>query len=62
MRCDMYYNDYRHRRKAAAVYATLPDSRKPLPCSNCSGHCTAACPYGLQVRDRLIETHDALAA
>ncbi len=60
MRCDMYYNDHRHRLKAATVYATLPDSRKPLPCSSCSGHCTAACPYGLQVRDRLIETHEVL--
>jgi len=61
MRCDMYYNDYRQRRKATAVYATLSDSSKPRPCPNCSGHCTTACPYGLQVRDRLIETHDALA-
>jgi predicted aldo/keto reductase-like oxidoreductase len=61
MRCEMYYTDYRQRRKATAVYSTLRESRKPLPCTDCSGPCTTACPYGLRVKDRLIEAHEVLA-
>ncbi|UCD23855.1 MAG: aldo/keto reductase [Gemmatimonadota bacterium] len=61
MRCHMYYNDYRQRRKATAVYSFLPHSRKPLHCPDCSGPCADACPYGISVRERLIETHEVLA-
>jgi len=60
MRCAMYFEDYGQPGKAIHHYATLADSRKPIPCASCSGHCTAACPYGLQVRDTLLQTHHLL--
>jgi predicted aldo/keto reductase-like oxidoreductase len=60
MRFSMYFEDYGQRRKALDHYAALASARKPLSCKDCSGHCTNACPYGLQVRNRLIETHEVL--
>jgi len=60
MRCNMYFEDYRQRRKALDTYASLTEHRKPLSCTTCSGHCTEACPYGLPVRDRLLRTHELL--
>jgi aryl-alcohol dehydrogenase-like predicted oxidoreductase len=60
MRCAMYFEDYGQPGKAIHHYATLAASRKPLPCASCSGHCTGACPYGLQVRDTLLQTHQRL--
>jgi predicted aldo/keto reductase-like oxidoreductase len=61
MRCNMYFEDYRQRRKALDQYAVIAGNRKPTACASCSGYCVDACPYGLPVRDRLISTHSMLA-
>jgi predicted aldo/keto reductase-like oxidoreductase len=61
MRYNMYFEDYRQRRKATDGYAALAGERKPLPCRTCSGYCTEACPHGLPVQQRLLRTHELLA-
>jgi predicted aldo/keto reductase-like oxidoreductase len=60
MRYAMYFEDYKHEKKAIEHYALLDAERKPLNCASCAGHCTAACPYGLQVKDKLLSTHNIL--
>jgi hypothetical protein len=61
MRYKMYYEDYGHEKVALDNYAALEKGRKPVSCSTCTGQCLSACPYGLDVKARLIETHNMLS-
>lgn len=60
MRYAMYFEDYQHESKAIREYSTLKPEQKPNDCSSCSGYCDKACPYQLQVREKLIHTHEML--
>ena len=60
MRYGMYFSSYRIEREAMRYYAELEDYKKPLHCSDCSGVCESACPYGIKVKDRLILAHQNL--
>jgi len=62
MRYEMYFADYGHEKEAMDEYALLDKKRKPISCAGCSGYCTTACPFGLKVKDRLINTHEMLSA
>jgi len=61
LRYGMYFEDYRMEKEAILYYAQLEDTKKPLSCSSCSGPCLRACPYGLDVKGKLIHTHELLS-
>lgn len=60
MRYAMYFEDYQQERKAISEYSTLNPDQKPNDCNSCSGFCNKACPYQLQVKEKLIHTHELL--
>ena len=62
LRYRMYFEDYKQEKNAMSCYSQLSDDKKPLPCLDCPGYCISSCPYGLQVKQRLIEAHDMLSA
>ncbi|MBU2437709.1 MAG: aldo/keto reductase [Acidobacteria bacterium] len=61
LRFNMYFDDYKMEKEAMRYYAAIEDDLKPLACSSCSGPCIQACPYGLPVRDRLLQARDTLS-
>jgi predicted aldo/keto reductase-like oxidoreductase len=61
LRYKMYYEDYRMEKEATRYYAELEETTKPLNCSNCSGYCEKACPFGLKVKSKLIHAHEILS-
>lgn len=61
LRYKMYFEDYRMERDAMGYYAELEESMKPLNCTNCSGHCEKACPFGLKVKSKLVHAHEVLS-
>jgi len=62
LRYGMYFENYRMEKEAMRYYAQLEQNRKPLLCSQCSGYCELACPYGLEVRKKLAHAHEILRA
>lgn len=62
LRYKMYFEDYRMEKEAMRFYAALDEERKPLICSRCSGSCDSACPYGLEVKNKLLQAHNILSA
>jgi predicted aldo/keto reductase-like oxidoreductase len=62
MRYAMYFEHYRMEKDAIGYYAEMEAESKPLGCSNCAGYCERACPYGLQVKTRLLHAHEILTA
>jgi predicted aldo/keto reductase-like oxidoreductase len=61
LRYQMYFVDYRMEKEAMRYYKEMDPGKKPLSCANCSGQCISACPYGINVKDRLIQAHDVLS-
>ena len=61
LRYKMYFEDYRMEREAMHYYAELEESTKSLNCSNCSGYCEKACPFGLKVKSKLVHAHEVLS-
>ena len=61
LRYKMYFEDYRMEKEAMRYYEALEESQKPLVCASCPGPCGSACPYGLQVKEKLIHAHDILS-
>ena len=62
LRFAMYYEHYGMERQALDYYAELEAERKPLNCAGCPAPCQSACPYGLKVKSRLLQTHEVLSA
>lgn len=62
LRYRMYFEDYRREKEAIFHYAQLDDTRKPWSCSQCAGFCEQACPYGLKVKEKVIQAHELLSA
>jgi len=60
LRYAMYFEQYGMEKEAIGYYADLEPERKPAGCAGCAGPCEKACPYGLQVRPRLLHAHDIL--
>lgn len=52
MRCSMYHEQYGNATLAATTYASLPHSQQLSKCTLC-GKCNSACPYGINVTQRL---------
>ena len=62
LRYAMYFEHYGMQKEAMSYYAQMDADRKPLDCTHCSGPCDRACPYGLEVKSRLLRSHDVLSA
>jgi predicted aldo/keto reductase-like oxidoreductase len=62
LRYKMYFEDYKREKDAIFHYAALDDEKKPWSCSQCSGFCEQACPYGLKVKEKVIQAHELLSA
>ena len=61
LRYRLYFNNYGREKYAMNMYSKLPESRRAEQCASCAGHCTSSCPYGIDVRSKLIEAHEELA-
>ncbi len=60
LRYDMYFTAYREENMALRSFNRLPTMHQPISCASCIGSCTTGCPYGLPVRDRLLEASHRL--
>jgi len=60
LRYKMYFEDYKMEKESIRYYADLEDEKKPTNCSKCSGLCERACPFGLKVKEKLIQAHEIL--
>ena len=60
MRYEMYFENYGHEKVAVENYAMLDENKKPKDCTNCTGFCNKACPFGIKVQNRLIHTDKIL--
>jgi hypothetical protein len=60
LRYQMYFKDYGSEKLAMTSYAALDN--KAAACADCGlTGCTAACPFGLNVKGMLIEAHNTLS-
>ena len=62
LRYRLYFHNYGREKYAMGLYAALPDSKKADRCSSCPGHCNGSCPFGVPVKEKLIEAHTELMA
>jgi predicted aldo/keto reductase-like oxidoreductase len=60
LRYRLYFNNYGREKYAMTRYSSLPSSRNAAGCASCDGSCTASCPFGLPVRDKLVQAHSEL--
>jgi len=61
LRYKMYFEDYRMEKESMRYYAELEDETKPTNCSECAGLCEKACPFGLKVKEQLLQAHRILS-
>ncbi len=62
LRYRLYFHSYGREKYAMGLYAALPNSRKADRCSDCSGPCAGSCPFGIPLKDKLVEAHSELSA
>jgi len=62
LRYKMYFEDYKMEKESMRYYADLKEEKKPTGCSECTGLCEKACPYGLKVKEKLVQAHEILSA
>jgi predicted aldo/keto reductase-like oxidoreductase len=62
LRYRLYFHNYGREKYAMGLYAALPDSKKADGCSSCPGPCAGSCPFGIPIRDKLVEAHSELSA
>ncbi len=60
LRYRLYFNNYGREKYAMGMYAKLPDSKKASSCLSCDGRCSGSCPFGLDIRGKLVEAHSDL--
>jgi predicted aldo/keto reductase-like oxidoreductase len=60
LRYAMYFEDYRLERNAIELYGGLAPGQKPINCGACSAPCNRACPFGIPIRERLLQAHRLL--
>jgi len=60
MRYHLYYDGYRDRRRARALYRALPAKASAAACLDCT-ECRVVCPRGVPVQSRLVHMHEVLA-
>jgi hypothetical protein len=62
LRYQMYFANYKMEKEAMRYYSELEKARKPINCNDCAGNCESVCPYGLKVKQRLVQAHETLSA
>lgn len=62
LRFAMYFENYGIEKEAMRYYSELDEGRKPYKCYHCSGYCEGACPYGIKIRKRLLDSMEILSA
>jgi predicted aldo/keto reductase-like oxidoreductase len=60
MRYQHYFMSQGREKHAMEKYAALPRKNAQV-CSDCKGHCEAACPYGVKVQGLLMAAHQTLS-
>lgn len=60
LRYRLYFNNYGREKHALERYASLPEGRTAANCTGCEAPCVAACPYGLAIKDKLVQAHSEL--
>jgi len=58
LRYRMYFEDYGWEKRAIQSYARL--GRNASACLGCSAPCTGACPVGIPIQQRMLESHELL--
>jgi len=59
LRQRMYFEDYGQEKHAIGLYAALP--ARADACAGCSAPCAAACPSGIDIRERMLGAHELLS-
>lgn len=59
LRCLAYYESYGKKDRARELYAGLRPEQRASSCQDC-GECERACPYGVQIRNRIRDAHTLL--
>lgn len=59
LRHRMYFEDYRSERQGIDLYAKL--EKNASVCASCSAPCTGACPFGIQIQERMVGAHEMLS-
>jgi predicted aldo/keto reductase-like oxidoreductase len=60
LRYSLYFNSYGREKYAMSRYASVPESKSAARCDSCDAPCTTVCPFGLPVRDKMLEAHSDL--
>lgn len=60
LRYRLYFNNYGREKYAMSLYASLPESDRAHACHSCNGMCGLSCPYGLDIRSKLVQAHNDL--
>jgi hypothetical protein len=60
MRYAMYFKYYGRERHSMELYAALDPQVRANPCEQCAGQCRQGCPFGVRVREQLVEAHRSL--
>ena len=61
LRYKMYYEHYGEQKRAIQRYLQVPATRRAATCGDCDAPCERACPYGVRVRERLVDAHRQLS-
>ena len=60
MRYQHYFMSQGREKHAMEKYAALPRTKADI-CTDCTGHCEAACPFGVKVQGLLMAAHQTLS-
>ena len=61
LRYKMYFEHYGEQKRAIEGYRQIPEMQRASACAGCAAPCERACPYGVRVRERLVEAHTQLS-
>jgi aryl-alcohol dehydrogenase-like predicted oxidoreductase len=61
MRYAMYFKYYGREKDSMELYGRLRGGCTAAACDGCSAPCDAACPFGRQVKEELVEAHQLLS-
>jgi predicted aldo/keto reductase-like oxidoreductase len=60
MRYQHYFMSHGREKHAMEKYAALPRTKADV-CTDCTGHCESACPYGVKIHALLMAAHQTLS-
>jgi hypothetical protein len=57
MRYQLYFEAYGNEKYAMGRYASVPAARSAAGCADCDGPCVSSCPFGLPVKEKMVQAH-----